>query len=287
MVENDYEQMKRKRILKPTNDVVFQALFGRGRENITKAMLEDILKIKIHTIDLDKNKDLYNDKKDQKNGRIDVRAVINENIECDIEIQLVTHEMMLERFLYYWAKMYATNLKIGNEYNKLRKTISIIIVGEKIAQFNEIPKAHTKWQLREAEHREIVLTEYCEMNIIELPKAIQEYQDNKQDEMLQWMMFLENPENEEVLKIMEENKDIKAAKEELDKINQDEILWKEALDIEITRMDHIQFMYEAKRDGKKEGKLEDAKKMLEEKIPIETIMKITGLTKEEIEKLED
>jgi len=31
-----------------TNDVVFQALFGRGKESITKAMLEGILKIKIH-----------------------------------------------------------------------------------------------------------------------------------------------------------------------------------------------------------------------------------------------
>ena len=189
---------------------------------------------------------------------------------------------MMERFLYYWAKMYATNLKVGNEYGKLRKTISVIIVGEKIEQFKEIPKAHTKWQLRETEHRDIVLTENCEMNIIELPKAIQEYQNNKDDEMLQWMMFLENPENEEVFKIMEENEDIKAAKEELDKINQDEILWKEALDIEITRMDQAQFLYEAKRDGKKEGKLEVAKKMLERGIDIETIKEITGLSEDEI-----
>ncbi len=279
------EQMERKRILKPTNDIVFQALFGRGRENITKAMLEDILKIKIHKIDLNKNKELLNDRKEQKNGRVDVRAVINDNIECDIEIQLVTHEMMIERFLYYWAKMYATNLKVGNEYGKLRKTISVIIVGEEIEQFKEIPKAHTKWQLRETEHRDIVLTENCEMNTIELPKAIQEYQNNKDDGMLQWMMFLENPENEEAFKIMEENEDIKAAKEELDKINQDEILWKEALDIEITRMDQAQFLYEAKRDGKLEGKLEVAKKMLERGIDIETIKEITGLSEDEINHL--
>lgn len=285
MVEEDYEQMERKRILSPKNDVIFQALFGRGKESITKAMLEDILKIKIQKIDLDKNKDLLNDRKEQKNGRVDVRAVINDNIECDIEIQVVTHEKMMERFLYYWAKMYATNLKVGNQYSKLRKTISIIIVGEEIEQFNEIPKAHTKWQLREENHKDIVLTEYCEINIIELPKAIQEYQNNKQDEVLQWMMFLENPENEEVFKIMEENEDIKAAKEELDKINQDEILWKEALDIEITRMDQEQLMYEAKRDGKKEGKLEVAKKMLEKGIDIQTIEEITGLKKEEIEGL--
>ena len=39
------------------------------------------------------------------------------------------------------------------------------------------------------------------------------------------------------------------------------------------------------RKGKKEGIKNTAKKMKEEKIPIETIEKITGLTKEEIENL--
>lgn len=44
----------------------FQTLFRRGKEHITKAMIEDILKIKIEKIDLDKNKDLQNDRRTQK-----------------------------------------------------------------------------------------------------------------------------------------------------------------------------------------------------------------------------
>ena len=94
------ENKGKKKILQPKNDVVFQALFTRGKESITKALLEDILKIKIHKLDLDKSKDLYNDNKKDKNGRLDLRAVINDNIECDIEIQISTHEKILERFLY-------------------------------------------------------------------------------------------------------------------------------------------------------------------------------------------
>ena len=39
------------------------------------------------------------------------------------------------------------------------------------------------------------------------------------------------------------------------------------------------------KEGKEKEKIENAKKMKEEKIPIETIEKITGLTKEEIENL--
>lgn len=42
-----------------------------------------------------------------------------------------------------------------------------------------------------------------------------------------------------------------------------------------------------KRGGIKKAKLEDARKMLEEKAPMEFIIKVTGLTKEEIEKLKE
>lgn len=90
---------------------------------------------------------------------------------------------------------------------------------------------------------------------------------------------------------MEENEDIKAAKQELDRINQDEILWKEALDIEITRMDNAQYLEDAEnrgiRKGKKEAKLEAAKKMLEKGLNLQIIEEVTGLTSEEIKKLKD
>ena len=287
--ENDEEEEKRG-ILQPKNDVVFQALFGRGKEIITKEILEDILKIKIHKLDLDKGKDLVNDNKESKNGRVDLRAVINDDIECDIEIQLSTHEKMIERFVYYWAKMYVANLKIGQKYKGLRKTISIIIVDDEIKQFKGIHKAHTKWQLREEKYKDVILTSFCEISIIELSRAIKEYQENKQDGMLQWMMFLDNPENKEVDQIMEENAEIKEAKEELDKISQDDLLRRMALKADLAKRDQEQLVYEAERDGKekgkiegkKEGKIETAKKLLEEGISLEVIMKVTGLTKDEI-----
>ena len=286
MIEN---QLGNNEILKPKNDVVFQTLFSRGKEKITKDLLEKILKIKIHKLELDKSKDLLNENKNDKNGRLDLRAVINDNIECDIEVQLTTHDKMLPRFLLYWAKMYSANLKVGDEYSKLRRTISIIIVDGELPEFKGIKKAQTNWQIREEEYKSIILTSYFEICIIELPKAIREYKTNKENGVLQWMMFLENPEDVEVTKIMEENENIKEAKEELDRISQDDILRRMAFKAELERMDHAQLMYEAKRDGKKEGarekQIEIAKSMLKENMDIEIIIKITRLTKEEIEKL--
>lgn len=133
---------------------------------------------------------------------------------------------------------------------------------------------------------EKILTPFLEIDIIELGKAIKEYPNNTSDEVLQWMMFLDNPENGEVKKIMETNKDIKEAKEELDKISQDDILRRMALKADFERMDQNQRMYEARRDGREEGKIEGklevAKKMLAEGLSIEMIMRITDLKKEEI-----
>ena len=134
-----------------------------------------------------------------------------------------------------------------------------------------------------------ILTPYFEMHIIETKKAIKEYKNNEKDEMLQWIMFLEDPEGMEAKRIMEKNENIKKAKEELDDISKDRLLRRMALKAEMERMDNEQRMYEAKRDGISEGehrnKIEVAKKMIEEKLEIEMIAKVTGLTKEEILKL--
>ena len=80
---------------------------------------------------------------------------------------------------------------------------------------------------------------------------------------------------------MAENEELKEAKEKLDKITEDARMqqlawWREkAIYEENTRIN----------SSYKKAKKEDAKKMKEKNIPIETIVEITELTKEEIEKL--
>ena len=234
---------EKKSILQPKNDVVFKALFSREKPRIKQAMLEAILKIKIDKLELDKSTDLLNDNKDDKNGRLDLRAIINGNTECDIEVQLATHNNIAERFLYYWAKMYTANLQIGDKYSKLRKTISIIILDDNFSLTRNIEKPQTTWKIRENEEMHLILTDYLEIIIIELSKVLKAYHKTPNDELLQWMLFLDNPEKEEVTHIVEENEDIKEAKEELDKISQDDLLRRKALSrtLEIADKLHVYF----------------------------------------------
>ena len=85
---------------------------------------------------------------------------------------------------------------------------------------------------------------------------------------------------------MEENEDIKKAKEELDKISQDDLLRRRLLKAELLRMDQEQREDDAMARGERKEKIEIAKKMLKENMPIEIVMKITELTEAEIKELQ-
>ena len=276
---------EKKSILQPKNDVVFKALFSRGKPRITQAMLEAILKMKIDKLELDKSTDLLNENADDKNGRLDLRAIINGNTECDIEVQLTSNDNIAERFVYYWAKMYAANLKIGDTYSDLRKTISIIILDDDFKLTKNLGKLQTTWKIRESENTHLILTDYFEIIIIEIPKVLKAYHKNPNDEVLQWMLFLDNPEKEEVTRIMEENKDIKEAKEELDRISQDDILRRKALNRTLEIADRLQLKKEAEEaleKGKKEKTNEIVKRMKDADLSIEQIAQIVELKVDEV-----
>lgn len=144
------------------------------------------------------------------------------------------------------------------------------------------------------------MTDYFEIIIIEIPKVVKAYQKTPNDEVLQWMLFLDNPEKEEVARIMEENKDIKEAKEELERISQDDILRRKALNRTLEIADKLQLKKEAKEarekglsdglvTGEKIGiekeKKAVIKKLHELNIPIEQIAKVVELEEEEVKEI--
>ena len=105
--------------------------------------------------------------------------------------------------------------------------------------------------------------------------------------------FLDNPEKEEVARIMEENKDIKEAKEELERISQDDILRRKALNRTLEIADKLQLKKEAKEAREKgladglvigieKEKKAVIKKLHELNISIEQIAKAVELNEEDV-----
>ena len=94
---------------------------------------------------------------------------------------------------------------------------------------------------------------------------------------------------------MEENENLKEAVEKLDRISEDEKMQRIIeLREKAIRDEHAIYakgvddgIEEGKTKGAREKQIEIAKSMLKENMDIEIIIKITGLTKEEIEKLQE
>jgi len=102
------------KLLPLTNDYVFKRNFGyKGEEEITRVLLKDILRSEVEDVELNNNPITQKDIYDEKIGIMDVKATINKNIVCDIEMQVVKQTDIIKRIIFYWSKMYSGGLKEG------------------------------------------------------------------------------------------------------------------------------------------------------------------------------
>ena len=133
--------------------------------------------------------------------------------------------------------------------------------------------------IREETYGKIILTDVLELYIIDLSK-IEKYSESTSLDT--WVKFISNSED---LNMENADESIKKAKEVLDEISEDE---------HEQYLAHLREKYIFERQGIEEAgfdkgvkasKIEFAKKMKEDNESIEKIIKYTGLTKEEIEKL--
>ena len=282
--------MKNIKTLSPKLDVVFQALFGEvGNESITKGFLETILERKIDSIDLSRNPILRREFKDEKLGVLDIIAKLDENEICNIELQIVDKKNIIERILYYWSRLYSRQIKSGEDYKILQKAIVILITDFKLENLEELDY-HSRWKIMEDKQgKKIILTQKLEIDIIELPKIIGK--EKEQDNLLDWLYFLENPKSERVTEKMKENENLKEAVKKLDNLSEDERMQRIADLRQKAIMDEKAIYEKGLEKGIMEGsqkeKIEIAKKMLELKIDKETIAEATGLTEQEMEKILD
>lgn len=121
--------------------------------------------------------------------------------------------------LFYWSKMYSKGIKKRQDYEKLEKSIVILIADYELESLKEIKKYITKWNIREEKSPKIILTEVMELYIIELPK-FEKYDNIEENEDLNsWIKFIKNLE---VVKMDKVPKEIIKAKKVLEEISQDE-----------------------------------------------------------------
>ena len=281
--------------LNPLNDYIFKRLMGEeeSKDNLIaflNAVLNPDDQKKLVSLELlDSNKELIKEMIFDKTGRLDVRAKTADGMQIDIEVQINNQKNMDKRTLFYWGKLFLEGIKQGEDYIKLSKVITINILD---FDYLDIAKFHSTYHLWEDLEENYLLTDLIEVHFIELPKFRRyDQKDLKGNPLHRWLKFFDKMLSDEELKeLTEMDSAIKRAEKKLEYLSSDE----EALALYRAREDstheRANLIYsgrmEGRIEGKIEGKVEDAKKMISKNMPFDLIAEITGLSIEEIKKLQ-
>ena len=279
-------------LLPLTDDYIFKRVFAyKGNESVLKDFLEALLKIKIKGIKIT-NPEIIPYEKGEKRGLLDIKAEINDGTMLDVEMQMKNERNTEERATEYMGKMISEQLQVGEDYQNLKKSIVIFITNYNFLKRNSY---HSVGRMKfdktiEDEYvnmgydkEDEVASKYIEVHYIELPK-FKKKELSRFTKLDQWMcIFTQNREG--IMLAEKENKEIKRAINTLDFLSKDPKERERHNSTIMAEYNRLVSEHNFFEDGKKEGKIEIAKKMLKEKVPIEMIEKFTELSKEEIEKI--
>ncbi len=286
--------------VKPTSDIFIKYLFGK--EEHKHLVLDFINAVQknsgfplIRELEI---KNPFNIKSivTEKESILDIKAVAEDGRTFNIEVQTSGYGVFKHRSLYYWATLYGTQLKVGDQYGKLFPVICINILDFKL--FGQKEQYHLCFMLREMKTPELILTDHLAIHFLELP----EFKDYSMDRTLdQWLYYLKHEGSEEenmtmTLKtLFEDNPRLAEAHEKYLAFTRDEEL-REAYESRMKwLMDYNSGMYAARQEGLEEGIEKGIEKgRAEEKF--QTIMQlrrfdmksaeiaeITGLTPEKVD----
>lgn len=283
------ETQDKNRTLK--DDIVFKAFFSRkGNEEFLIDFLNALLNVEIHKIKIKEEVNLEQLFKEEKGGRLDLQAEINDGTIVSIELQMRNEGNIIERSETYGSNVKTRNSQNGKEYTKLKNVIMINILNYIMFPKCEEYCLDTALVLRQ--HKEVELPSGIQYYFIELPKFRKKNIDIN-NKLEQWLTFIDATNREAVKMAVAKNKVLQKAEAEYTYLTGDEaqkrleelrIKW--AIDRYYAEQNAEQ---RGKLKGRTEGQMEEkikiAKKLIKDNVNIEIIISATGLTKEEVEQL--
>ena len=265
-------------IMSPKYDFVFKYIFGNEQhKDLLIALLSDVLGVpeeEFAEIEI-MNSELLKQFKEDKKGILDVRVKTKVGAQIDVEIQILPTEYMAERTLFYWSKMYTSQIKPGETYDRLKKCVTINIVD---FECTPLKKLYSCYHLTEDEEGER-LTDLIEIHFLEIPKLFdKDIVKDENDPVVQWMEFLDGKSRGVMELLAKKNKDIKKAYDLLQVISKDEkarMLY-EARQAEIS--DQLTRIKSAEEKGENRKSIENAINFLKLGVSEEIVAKGTGIS---------
>ena len=257
-------------LLDPKNDAVFKMLFAKkGNEDILMDLISAIIRpshpIKNLTL---LNPEIPKDHLDDKGIMLDIAIELEGGELINIEMQMNSHRHLTHRAYYYSSKLFTSQLPKGSGYGKLRKCISIFLMGDTV--FAQAPKDafHYIFRMREDENQ-AVIADMIQIQFIEIAKIFNklglEADNTDKLALVDWCQFLYNPGVKEVKGKGESHMSaIDKARKALEEISTDPEAREIARMREKAHLDYISDLSAAKEEGLEEGLEKGLKKGREE-----------------------
>lgn len=151
----------------PKSDDCFKELFRN--ETVRKYFISDVLSIPLEEIKSVRlaNPFLRKAYRHQKQGILDVFLELNNSTKINIEIQLKHPKHWKKRQLFYLAKMYTSDLRVGENYGRLNHCISIALLDFNLSDSKEY---HNIYTLKDSNGNPF--SDVFEVHTIELKKKL-------------------------------------------------------------------------------------------------------------------
>ena len=236
-----------------TNDAVFKAIFAKYPK-ITLALINAFLEfqgteqlVDIEFIDREIDSDEY----DGKESRLDILGVTASGVKVNIEMQVNSLAAMGERSLFYWARNFA-DLKRGEEYDQLKRTIAINILGFNLFNEKKYPDMHSCFGIYDIK-TQCQLTDKLEIHFLELPK-FKSKSVKDMNRMEKWAAYFSpGTTDEELEEIAAAEEAIREAMEVEDVFTKDEVAKRSYEKAEKFRRDQAAQLNYAEKRGEEKG----------------------------------
>ncbi len=160
---------------------------------------------------------LSRDSADDKLGIMDVRVLLKNGTQMNMEMQVKYFEYWDERALFYLSKMFDSQIRKGESYEKLQKCIHVSILD--FIHFPNDNKCYRRIHFRDDQTSQLY-SDKMELQILELKKLPPEVKTG--EDVLAWMRFFSSKSKEEFQNMAKTNEYLDEAYNTLLNLSADE-----------------------------------------------------------------
>lgn len=278
--------------ISPKIDIAFRKVFSSPEnKDLLISLLNSIVGPEIHLTDV-VIKNPYNlaTYKGSKESIVDIKAVDQNGIWYDIEMQITPHGYYGKRALYYVSKMYVDQLADGAEYVDLRRVIGIHLID---FEYFKDDRHVRRFVLQDAETKQThPHVDYVSLYFVEMPKFL-DRQISEPTALDRWVAFfnqVEQADPEVIPPFAQFDPEIAKAFDVLRRIgyNEDERHLYDA-EVKAKMVDKAQLEY-AKEEGREEGREEVLSMLLRKRfstLPESITARLDRLTSDQWTQLAD